>query len=312
MSKARVADYSAGKPGAAALRRAGFIGAVRYIGFDDPANPNTHKCTNAAELADFEREGLSMALVFEQTAGQWRNGYNQGRADAARARAHANRCGFPEDIPIYMAVDQDVRSEAEMNAAMSYLDGAADELGGKDFTGPYGEADVCQRAAELGFKYRWQCRAWSGNLNPETGYPYDFDNGARLFQHYGHPDGGPNPVINNVECDVNDVLADDWGQHDYERDEMSEAARVAMEALVPGEAGVRDPGETFKMLVQISERVDELKRELDFGETGVREAGEVTGYIAGRFEQVEASVADVAAKVDSLAALVGELIQKLG
>lgn len=93
---------------------------------------------------------------------------------------------------------------------------------------------------------------------------------------------------------------------------LSENAKAALEALVPGRAGVRDAGETFALLAKIGEYVDEIKREFDFGETGVREAGEVSGFVAARFEQVEQSVADVAAKVDTLAALVGELVQKLG
>jgi hypothetical protein len=55
-----VLDYSAGFPGAAAIRRAGYGGAVRYIGF-----PSRVKCTTAGELADFDRHGLGMALVYE-------------------------------------------------------------------------------------------------------------------------------------------------------------------------------------------------------------------------------------------------------
>lgn len=216
---ARVVDYSAGKPGAAAIKAAGYVGAVRYIGFDDPANPNTKKCTTAAELADFDAHGLGMALVFEQTAGQWRGGAEQGRADARRAREHANRIGFPADRPIFMAIDQDVTTEADFRLVDAYLNGAAEVLG-HEWTGPYGEHDVCVRARRRGFGWSWQCRAWSGSINPETGYPYAFDKEAQLYQHFGNPDGGGrNPVISGIECDVNDVLSPDWGQHNASEEE---------------------------------------------------------------------------------------------
>ncbi|HSL51992.1 MAG TPA: glycoside hydrolase domain-containing protein [Candidatus Deferrimicrobiaceae bacterium] len=196
-------DYSAGFPGAAAIKAAGYAGAVRYIG-----TPGNRKCATADELDDFNAHGLGMALVFEQTAGQWRSGFEQGRRDAQAARHHADAIGWPRNRPIYMAIDQDVVTEEEYRAVGRYLDGAGEVLG-RDLTGPYGEYEVCRRSAEWGFPWQWQCRAWSG-----IDVIQHFD-GRRLYQYFGHPDGGPNPEVGGVDCDVNEVDHPDWGQHNY-------------------------------------------------------------------------------------------------
>lgn len=212
----QVLDYSAGFPGARAIKAAGYVGAVRYIG-----SPGNRKCATAAELDDFNAHGLGMALVFEQTAGQWRNGFEQGKRDARLARDHADAIGFPRNRPIYMAIDQDVVTEDEFRAMGRYLDGAGEVLG-REWVGVYGEGAVCIRAASWGFRWRWQCRAWSGAINPDTGLPYTLDGGRTLYQYYGDGNGGPAPIVGGVQADINDVLQEDWGQHLME-DDMSAA-----------------------------------------------------------------------------------------
>lgn len=196
---AQVLDYSAGVPGAAAIKAAGYVGAVRYIGF-----PTRRKCTSAAELADFTRHGLGMALVYEDTADDWRGGRARGREAGARARAHATQIGFPTSRPIYMAVDRDVVTDTEFAAAVEYLRGAAETLGGVQLTGVYGEHDVCARAAQAGAaSWFWQCRAWSGT-------PVRLFAGRHLYQRVG------TVRVGGIDCDINDALQPDWGQHTME------------------------------------------------------------------------------------------------
>lgn len=232
MQMARVADYSAGKPGAAALKRAGFVGAVRYIG-----QPGWTKNTSAAELQDFNEHGLGMALVFELSAGDWRGGFEAGVRNARAARDHADAIEFPPDRPIYMAVDQDVVSEAEFRQVDAYLDGAASVLH-KLRTGPYGEFEVCRRSAERGYVWQWQCRAWSGTP------PQMFD-GRRLFQYYGHPESGPggtpgpNITVGGVEVDTNEVNHPDWGQHTAEGLNMTEAQMQKLANMIADAVNVR-------------------------------------------------------------------------
>lgn len=197
---AQVLDYSAGKPGAAAIKRAGYIGAVRYIGF-----PTRTKCTDAGELADFTRHGLGMALVYQDGRGDALGGYSGGVAAAGRAGKHADAIGFPSGRPIYFAVDQDIVTDAQMRAVREYLRGAGSVLG-TGRVGVYGERDVTVAARTQGVaSWFWQTRAWSGT-------PVRLDPERHLYQRPGQI------YVGGIQCDVNDVLKADWGQHTKEDD----------------------------------------------------------------------------------------------
>jgi hypothetical protein len=197
----QVLDYSAGYPGAQAILDAGYSGAVRYIGF-----PDRPKCTTAGELTDFDAHGAGMALVFENTTTDWRGGYGTGQASGRRARDHANNIGFPDNRPIYMAIDQDVVTSGEFNVMLDYLRGASASLGGTQMTGVYGEADVIDRARDAGAAaWYWQTVAWSRGRRTA----------AHLFQHVG------TVFVGGVGCDVNDVLVPDWGQHNAQEEDVS-------------------------------------------------------------------------------------------
>jgi Domain of unknown function (DUF1906) len=191
----QVLDYSGGYPGAFNIAHAGFGGAVRYIGY-----PDRRKCTNSAELRDFTANGIGMALVFENNASAWRRGWVGGQADARTAREHATAIGFPEHRPIYMAVDQQVTTAAELGTAAAYVDGAASVLGIEQ-TGVYGQYSVMEACRDL-CDYFWQCRAWSGT-------PVKYANHRDLFQRVG------TVRVGGIDCDVNDVIAVDWGQHNF-------------------------------------------------------------------------------------------------
>jgi len=210
---AQVLDYI-GRPGALAIIRAGYVGAVRYCGF-----PGRAKCTDASEFEDFSRNALGMALVYEDNTSDWRGGREAGRIAGARARVDAtNRIKFPTWRPIYMAIDADVVGPAQLTTALSYLDGAALELGGAELTGVYGEHDIVKAALEGGHaRYGWQTAAWS------KGARYD---GAHLYQHVGYVYPG------GVQADVNDVLQPDWGQHNAESDVISKEDIAAIAAAV--------------------------------------------------------------------------------
>lgn len=191
---AQVLDYSSGFPGADAIGRAGYVGAVRYIGA--PGNP---KCTTVEELEDFEAHGLGMALVFERAQRDWADGFPAGQLAAMVARNHADGVGFPPDRPVYFAIDTDIVTEADFSRVIDYVRGACSILT-VNRTGVYGEFDVCARVAASGYaRYFWQCRAWSGT--PVQRYA------GHIYQ------SGRQVTVAGVVCDVNDVTALDWGQH---------------------------------------------------------------------------------------------------
>ncbi len=188
----QVLDYSAGYPPPAILFIRGYA-VIRYIGF-----PDRLKCITGTEYAAMVAAGVPVALVYENTLTEWRGGHSAGQAGATRARAHATAIGFPRDRPIYMAIDQDVVTDAEYTTMVDYLRGAAGPLGGTALTGVYGEADVIDRARNDGVAtWWWQTKAWSrGRLTV-----------AHLTQNIGEL------LVGGVACDVNDANALDWGQH---------------------------------------------------------------------------------------------------
>lgn len=210
-----VVDYSAGLPGAAHIAAATVgdqpvIGAKRYIG--QPGHP---KNTTAAELADFTAHNLGMSLVFEGGADNWRGGRAAGEVNARAARSHATKIGFPTDRPIDMAIDRDVVTAAEFDLVEQYLRGANGPLGAAELTGVYGEYDVMVRAFNTKVAYWfWQSRAWSGT-------PVKLFAGRHLFQRVQQI------YVNNIQCDVNDVLRTDWGQHHGEGLDMPTADEIA-------------------------------------------------------------------------------------
>jgi len=205
---AQCLDYSAGFPGAVAIAgvrdKQGnqvYAGAVRYIGF-----PGRRKCTTFAELADFNAHGLGMALVFEDTAGDWRGGHDAGVRAGQLARAHATGIGFPKGRPIYLAIDQDVVTAGEFATVIEYLRGANGPLGGPGVTGVYGETDVINTARVAGVAtWYWDTTAWSHGIAAS---------GIHLFQRVG------TVKVGGVDCDVNDIHLPDWGQHNAKVTDM--------------------------------------------------------------------------------------------
>lgn len=194
----QVVDYSWGRVGgtdtnhAAAVKAAGYIGAVRYLCYPGDGI----KQLRAGELAALHAQGLAVGVVWETTADRAGQGYNAGQSDAAEANRQADALGFPADRPIYYAVDFDGRWEN----VKPYFDGARAN-GGRP-VGIYASYGVVE-ACDVGWV--WQCAAWSGNGNGTAG---NIDGRrlsakARLFQRVGY--------VLGQTCDVNDVLADDWG-----------------------------------------------------------------------------------------------------
>lgn len=227
----QVLDYSAGFPGASAIKAAGYAGAVRYAGF-----PGRKKCTTAGELADFTAHGLGMALIFEDAAARWRTGRTGGALDAGKIRDHANDMGFPAWQPYYFAVDQDVVTVGEFALMLDYLRGAGDTLGGPARVGVYGEADAIDRARDAGVATLfWQTVAWSKTRRTAS----------HLYQRVG------TVYVGGVGCDVNDVLAANWGQHGSSsittlEDDVAFTDTITVAS--PGDRSYKESGEAAKFI----------------------------------------------------------------
>lgn len=184
-----VLDYAWARPAPAAIVTAGAVGVCRYLSHD-----TTGKRIDAGELAALHAAGLPVLLVWEDGAQAARAGAPQGVRDARAANQQADALGWPDDRPIFYAVDYDV--EGETAVVIDYLRGCAG--GSKRPVRVYGNYDVVEAAWHAQFGAGWQTLGWSrGRVSPH----------ACLIQTTR-----PAPL---KDTDVN-VIGDgftDWGQH---------------------------------------------------------------------------------------------------
>lgn len=137
--------------------------------------------------------GIAVVLVFETTAYRAVDGYDAGKYDANIALDQARLVSWPNDRPIYFAVD----FAATPDQVSSYLHGVRDTLGPAR-VGVYGSYDIVKWTLDTGTaKYAWQTTAWSvGQRDPRI----------NLFQRLGAE------IVDGVNCDVNEALTGDYGQ----------------------------------------------------------------------------------------------------
>jgi hypothetical protein len=183
-----VLDYSFARPSPSQIKAAGAVGVVRYLSHD------RHKAIDAGELHALLTVGLQVALVWEDGARAAAAGYPQGVSDGRDANAQADALNWPDDRPIYFAIDYDVAGDTA--TPVNYLRGCA--AGSKRPVRGYGSLEVVEAARGAQFGAGWQTLAWShGMVSPH----------AVLIQTTR-----PAPV---ADTDVN-VIGDgftDWGQH---------------------------------------------------------------------------------------------------
>ena len=190
---ATVLDYSTGPPSAAEMKAAGHAGAVRYLRKKGDSNVVT---LTAAEVADFQTQGLLLGLTYEDPAKDWMlGGRDIGIDRATWALEQARAVGIEHPRCIYLCHDKPATAD-EVARVMDCLDGARRVLG--PATGIYGFPEVI-RAAMAG---RHADRFW------QCGRRSDLMPGAHLYQR-----NNEQPNVAGITCDINDLLQPDWGQH---------------------------------------------------------------------------------------------------
>lgn len=207
---AKGVDYSFARPGGAAIAAAGFTFAMRYC----PYSGDGGKGLTLAELDDLHANGIAVGLVYESTAGRPLAGYEAGDVDATVARAAMQQLAFPDDRPMYFAVDFNARPD-HYAVIDQYLSGAASVLG-LERVGVYGSYDVCAHCFMAATaKWFWQTYAWSAGKNFEWRNVYQYLNGQSL---------------NGAAVDYNEAYGVDFGQWPVE-DEMTPADAYKLEAV---------------------------------------------------------------------------------
>lgn len=184
-------DYAWGRPGPAALKKAGVKFVCRYLSHD-----TTGKNLTRAEADQLSRAGIWISVVWESTAKRALSGHAAGVADAKAAAAQATVCGMPPKRPVYFAVDFDATA-GQQAAINAYLDGAASVIG-RDRVGLYAGYYVVKRALDTRkATWAWQTYAWSGS---------NWDSRAQIQQYSN------DHVINGVGLDYDRAVKADYGQ----------------------------------------------------------------------------------------------------
>ena len=183
-------DYSTARPSISGLWSAGKRFACRYLAY----LPNA-KVLTVTELRALQRQGMGVVLNWEQGSGDMFDGFLRGQTHAREAYRQALSLGAPNTIPIYFSCDQDVTSNASMNAVRDYLAGAVTILG-RNRVGVYGEYDVIERMVGDVCDWGWQTYAWSGGKVSGKAHILQYRNGVTVA-------GG--------DCDLNRSLKDNFG-----------------------------------------------------------------------------------------------------
>src|ERR1035437_8846372 len=191
MERKRLFDYARVRPDLDALRAAG-VGVVRYV----CALIGT-KVITKEEADDIRAHGLCLVLVYEQYELRPLEGRAAGHADALVALAQARAAGFPDDRPVYFAVDFDAQP-IQQTVIDEYLQGVAEVIG-LERTGVYGGIKLIDRCwSNKTASWFWQTGAWSKGAESKH---------AHLVQMTA-----TNPqIIGNAKVNVDETRQADFG-----------------------------------------------------------------------------------------------------
>lgn len=196
----QILDYSAGYPGAPAVKNAGYAGVIRYLRKEGNSGV---KPITSGEYQDMKNRGLDVAFVYQHVSkSRVTQGAVAGIHDAKWALDRLAEVTGGDIAPIYFAVDYDAPRKDWIYIA-EYMVGAASVLG-KHRVGTYGKWALLDFLfANDVMTYGWQTYAWSTghNKDPNTYHPR-----AHLFQRLAQV------TVGGIACDVNDVLKEDYGQ----------------------------------------------------------------------------------------------------
>lgn len=200
-----IIDFSSGIPSPTAIKRAGHIGAIRYVSNKRPgAAWMTGKPVTLQEAAANAAAGLPTASVYQfgraETA-DWKQGAAGAAIHAPQAISLHKAAGGPTHRPIYIAIDDNPTREHYTQFIRPYLQAFSKALSVAGYqTGVYGNYNVIEWASQDGIGTFYWMHDWgsNGKIHPKTTI-------HQLPQ-------SRQQTIENVIVDVNEVYASDWGQ----------------------------------------------------------------------------------------------------
>ncbi len=218
----RLIDFAERRIAPDDIKSAGYDGVVNYVSESRPganfeAKPITREYADALRAA-----GLHIVSNFQYGKPGWANpsdftrGHDGGVADAQTALQLHGAAGGGSSAPIFFSIDDDIDHNAWNGPAVDWFRGINSVLG-VERTGIYGNAQACGWAIDdgvighsttAGHRWAWQTRSWShGDREPA----------AVLYQSVVNSPSNPSPLLGGINVDIDDVLATDYGQWDFDR-----------------------------------------------------------------------------------------------
>jgi len=171
-------DAAWGRPTPDQLTAAGKQFIIGYVSHDQGKN------LSAAECAAYLDAGIAVGLVWETTSDRALAGGQAGSTDGQQARQQARALGFPDDRPIFTAVDFDASAAQLSGPVHAYLAGFAASVGGPDLAGVYGGLDTVRYALNHALVgWGWQTYAWSHGQWDTRAQVRQYRNGYQLAGH---------------------------------------------------------------------------------------------------------------------------------
>ncbi|UYP20031.1 DUF1906 domain-containing protein [Rhodococcus sp. Z13] len=197
-----IVDYSAAVPSASAIRRAGHIGAIRYVSDPRPdaawmkAKPLT--AWEADALTDSGLEVVSCYQYGKGATADWRGGLEAGVRHARRGLELHRAAGGPANRPIYASIDDNPTFEQFTTLIAPYLVGWQQVVGAANL-GVYANSPTIDWASAAGLGAFF----WQHDWGTPKGYVHPR---ANLHQIPGEV------RIDGIGVDINHVLTPDYGQ----------------------------------------------------------------------------------------------------
>ncbi len=245
-----VLDYSAGVPSGRAVKSAGHLGAVRYVSQRRPgADWMRGKPVALAETQDFRENGLATASVYQfgkDATADWLGGAGSAATHAPQAIALHKAAGGPTGRPIYIAVDDNPTRTQYEGQIRPYLRAFSAALAVAGYqTGVYGNYNVIQWCVEDGIGSFFWMHDWGsgGKVHPR----------AQL-----HQVAGRQARIDGIECDINDVLATDWGQWTPGQAGSPTPSPAQPGTQEPGTSPITIPGTQIQVTPEMVEQAGRL------------------------------------------------------
>lgn len=185
---------AAGRPWGDAVKASQYDGIVRYLTAGGWSMPDKQLMPD--EATSYIANGQTLVSNWETYANRMNEGYDAGTDDVRAAWNWHKQCGGPDNAVVYFSADWDATPDQQFNIN-EYLRACVEYLGVQS-VGVYGGFHVVERVYEWNpAVYLWQTVAWSGGQVSEHAHLFQ-----RLEQVY----------VGGIQCDVNEVLKDDYGQ----------------------------------------------------------------------------------------------------